>query len=143
MSTQAEPLLAAEAAVQDLLKNLTDLKTEVGGYAEGGKVLMSASARLDKLIDALTRIAIALSDACDATRKISTVEILAGQDRISRELAAVAKDSVAMREALMAETRAATERLESVGKRLHAIALWAAIAGTTGALVAIASLLHR
>ena len=154
MSAQTENLLAAETAVQDLLGTLTVMKKEVKEHADSAKVLSSAAERIDKLFDAQSRIGAGLESACEATRKVGTVEILSNLARVSEtqvktgeglreQVEQLRKELSTMQQSLATETQNSAEKLEKMGGRLQAIALWAAGAGTVAAVGAIVALLHR
>lgn len=154
MSAQTENLLAAETAVQDLLGTLTVMKKEVREHADSAKVLSGAAERIDKLFDAQSRIGAGLESACEATRKIGTVEILANLARMSEtqvktgeglreQVEQLRKEVSTIQQSLVAENQRSAEKLEKMGGRLQAIALWAAGAGTVAAVLAIVALLRH
>ena len=81
MSTDADELLKAEQAVQELLKELQNLKGEIGGYETARKSLTETQAALADLVTRISALTERTQAVAESLRTIGTPEILS---RISR-----------------------------------------------------------
>ena len=116
----------------DCEKQSKQLIAEISKYHAAGILGDKAAKSLENLCAVQKETGASLEKALEATQKKSTVEILASLERVTDEVAALAK-----------ETRSSVERLEQADGRLFWMAVWAGGAGTVAAIAAIICLLHR
>lgn len=107
MAGDAEQLLKAEQAVQQLVKELEKLMGEVGGYATATKTLEDVRKSLQELIGRTSELAQQAHSAIAALIKIGTPEILA---RINTATAAI-EEKLTSAAAVAAEQQAKVRTL--------------------------------
>jgi hypothetical protein len=82
MASEADDLLSAEQAVQNLLKELQALKKQVGDYDSARQSLDTARQSLDGLVQQTAALAEKTHSAITTLSKIGTPEILARVDAV-------------------------------------------------------------
>jgi hypothetical protein len=93
MDNQVEELLKAEQAVQDLLKELQALKTQVGGYDSAKKSLEDVRQSLNVLVETTSTLAEKTHSATTILNKIGTPEIIARTENIKLAITQLAGES--------------------------------------------------
>ncbi len=93
MANDADDLLKAEQAVQDVLKELQALKRQVGGYETAKQSLEDIRQTLNGLIEKTSALAEQTHTATTALGKIGTPEILARADALKQALGQLAADA--------------------------------------------------
>jgi hypothetical protein len=76
MATEAEQLLSAEQAVQDLLSKLEHLRRETESYSEAGAALAETRAEVAQLVSQLRALTEQTSEVLKVLGEVGTPEIL-------------------------------------------------------------------
>ena len=92
MAKESEQLLAAEEAVQQLLRNLERLKAEIEGYAKAKLSLEETRVGLQRLTGQIGDLAGRVASVAESLRKIGTPELLSRIDAAKTEAAAASKE---------------------------------------------------
>jgi hypothetical protein len=93
MANEADNLLKAEQAVQDVLKQLEALKKQVGGYETAKQSLEEVRRTLDRLIEKTSTLAEQTHIATATLGKIGTPEILSRADGLKQAIGLLATDA--------------------------------------------------
>src|SRR5690349_13330525 len=93
MTKEVDDLLTAEQAVQDLLKELQSLKTQVGGYETARKALDAVRASLERFVDETIDLAGKTHVATATLEKIGTPEILTRIEAVKAEISELSAQS--------------------------------------------------
>ena len=86
MSKEADELLAAEEAVQELLSELEKLKHQIGGYGAAKDSLNHVSLKLGELVQQTQKLSEATLIAITVLTKIGTPEILNSIKNINNDV---------------------------------------------------------
>jgi hypothetical protein len=100
MPSEIENLLSAEQEVQNLLAELHELKTQVGGYDTAKQSLEAVRHSLLKLVEETTALAAKAHAATEKLRDIGTPEILARSESIRQSIAELRAQVTSRSEAL-------------------------------------------
>jgi cell division septum initiation protein DivIVA len=92
MANDADDLLQAEQAVQDVLKELGDLKRQVGGYDTAKQSLEGVRQALEGLIAKTSALAEQTYAATATLGKIGTPELLSRAESLKQAVAALTAD---------------------------------------------------
>lgn len=92
MANDANDLLQAEQAVQDVLKELEALKCQVGGYDTAKQSLESVRQALESLISKTSALAEQTHAATITLGKIGTPELLSRTESLQEAVAALTAD---------------------------------------------------
>lgn len=130
MANEAEELLAAEQAVQQLLKELEELKKQIGGYDQARQNLEGVRLTLQTMVERTQTLTEKTHLAITVLSKIGTPEIIARVDGVKTAI----KDlGVQFNEAYKLQATAAEEQ----AKKLNRVAAIGGVMAGLALLVAI------
>lgn len=86
MSKEADDLLEAEKAIQELLSELKELKDQIEGYADAREALNQVSRKLGEMVEKTQTLTEATHGAITVLLKIGTPEILSSIKVLNNEL---------------------------------------------------------
>jgi uncharacterized phage infection (PIP) family protein YhgE len=86
MSKEAEDLLKAEHAVQELLSELKGLKDQIDGYANARESLNQVSRKLGEMVERTQTLTEGTHDAITVLKKIGTPQILSAIQNLNNDL---------------------------------------------------------
>ena len=107
MSKEADELLEAEEAVQELLSELEELKRQIGGYGDARDALNHVSQKLGELVQQTQTLSEGTHSAIKVLTKIGTPEILNAIQELTSSLKflAVQIDQSLKQQAIESENR--------------------------------------
>ena len=115
MSKEADDLLEAEKAIQELLSELKELKDQIEGYAGAREALDQVSRKLGQMVEKTQTLTEATHGAITVLMKIGTPEILSSIKVLNNELR---EFSNRINESLKNETIEAVNRTDKLNSKI-------------------------
>jgi cell division septum initiation protein DivIVA len=130
MANEAEELLAAEQAVQQLLKELEELKKQIGGYDQARQSLDAVRLTLQTMVERTQTLSEKTHLAITVLSKIGTPEIIARVDGVKtaiKDLGIRFDDAYKLQVAAAEEQTKRLNRVATIGALLAGLALLVAV----------------